>query len=148
MELPVLDGWPLVTRNLALKAVAFSLVPLSLSWRQVASVAVCGSASTVRFSRDPHRNRDKPIRLGLVGPPLLRAGATHRECPGDSGLGRGHEFGRLSFRVSIGIVLESQASRQVKPVKTSCWVGSPAHSFATCPSSERESRLRLKALID
>ena len=107
-----------------------------------------GSASTVRFARDPHRHRDKPIRLGLVGPPLLRAGATHRECPGDSGLGRGHEFGRLSFRVSIGIVLESQASRQVKPVKTSCWVGSPAHSFATCPSSERESRLRLKALID
>ena len=61
----------------------------------------------------------------LVGPPLLRAGATHRECPGDSGLGRGHEFGRLSFRVSIGIVLESQASRQVKPVKTSCWVWFP-----------------------
>ena len=101
MELPVLDGWPLVTRNLALKAVAFSLVPLSLSWRQVASVAVCGSASTVRFSRDPHRNRDKPIRLGLVGPPLLRAGATHRECPGDSGLGRGHEFGSSFIRQAL-----------------------------------------------
>ena len=32
-------------------------------------------------------------RLGLVGTPLLRAGAAHRECPGDSGLGRVHEFG-------------------------------------------------------
>ena len=49
-------------------------------------------------------------RLGLVGTPLLRAGAAHRECPGDSGLGRVHEFGPSPLSSdSVSVLLSSAA---------------------------------------